>query len=188
MTIKIPLRFDKSLKNIGGNETFFVEKIWKCIHTSPVLKNIVNKETIDFWFGDNCAMIKHYPEYCGIDSFKPKKHAIVKNSRLKFRKNTLLDFYIFSKESQQLFRVAPRLKVYSVQNISIRHFFDKVEVKINNVCYTALRQNPEQKFYEYDFAIYELSRNEGFLDADHFFYFFNKNFDGKIIHWTKIFY
>jgi hypothetical protein len=43
----------------------------------------------------------------------------------------------------------------------------------------------ENAIYCYDSKIKELSINDGFYDEIEFFKWFNKDFNGKIIHWTN---
>jgi hypothetical protein len=79
-----------------------------------------------------------------------------------------------------MFKVAPCV---SVQKIDIEWMtigtINRASVKIDNICVGCYTNR-------YPFGLcYFIAKNDGFDNVHEFFQFFNKDFHGKIIHWTN---
>lgn len=160
---------------IKGKPTYFVEKIHKCF--SNVLQNNVDPNT-------------HYPkDYCIEKRYgsTPKYHTIREDKNDRWQPGTMIDFYINSR-TKDMFRFAPRIAVVSTQEIEINWYSEKRALEPSKLAH---------KHYNYvevavgsnvlDIKeIEKLAVNDGFENAEDFFAYFNKDFKGKIIHWTDL--
>ena len=89
------------------------------------------------------------------------------------------------------------------QKIDIIHKSNVITVKIDGkllgeawkdkegtiVCYTGLRLeriNDTELKASSDYILHDLVANDGFITVQDFFKWFNKDFTGKIIHWTDL--
>ena len=157
---------------INGKPTNFVSKIWA---------GIENKFTEFGHKGNRFNPPKEYYSCAdkGLISFKrskPKYHTIREDLKDRWHKDVMIDFYINCRQ-KNMFQFAPRLPCVSTQKIEIYHrVFAKnlyPEVLIDNV-----RLNPMK--------LYDLAQNDGFETIEDFFEYFNKDYQGKIIHWTDL--
>lgn len=161
--------------------TFFKEKIWTAILTKGITCNAI--ELFD--------LAKHsLPEQMGLKDHSPKLHTIREDKTNRWKAGMMIDFFINARTKNML-RFAPRVKVVSVQKIEITYFdeqnpkftaqlskiaaeyYNEVEVVVDNEVLNAK-------------AINELVKNDGFVTPEDFFAWFNKDFSGKIIHWTDL--
>ncbi|MGV9003976.1 hypothetical protein [Flavobacterium sp.] len=151
---------------LDGKPTYFVERIHKCFS----LKEVYMVAGLD--------PSVHYPQdynFIAKDKKPAKLHTIREDKKDRWKVGTKIDFFINCRQ-KNMFRFAPVLPVVSVQDISIEHdlFFGKhlgPQVVVN---YKKL--SPEQ--------LKELAQNDGFDTVEAFFEYFNKDYKGKIIHWT----
>lgn len=150
-------------------QTFFREKIVKCIielgtFTEEVLK--INQDI--HWIS---ALILTLPETIS------KKHTIREDKNNRWKPGMWIDFFINAR-TKKMFRFAPRIKVVSVQKISIEHdlFFGK------HLGPQVLVDNKKLSLDKLEL----LAKNDGFDNIEEFFQWFDKDFTGKIIHWTDL--
>jgi hypothetical protein len=165
----------------NGNPTHFVEKIWRS------LMLIDTKDYSDYWqYFFNC-------HEKGFDVFQeknyiPKRHTIREDKNNRWKPGTMIDFFINARQ-KDMFRFAPRIPVVSVQKIDINYNpGGGVNVFIDNRFFHyqtswGLAWDDETKK-----AMLMLAKNDGFDSVDDFFAWFNKDFSGKIIHWTDLSY
>ena len=85
-----------------------------------------------------------------------------------------------------MFRFAPVLPVVSVQEIEVKHHLNYVSLFIDKIVYEVEVCETSKKIKSTDPVIEALVQNDGFDSADDFFSYFNKDFKGKIIHWTDL--
>lgn len=164
---------------LNGKSTYFVDKIWAGLIDSKLgtietcRRYEYNREKIT---PNEFAMVPHY---------KPKIHTIREDKNDRWRVGTNIDFYI-NVRKKNMFRFAPVLPVVRVQNIEIKYVpfgnqkqdarpFVKVDGRlIYDVGQTLWSQ------------MVEFAENDGFDCVNDFFDYFNKDFIGKIIHWTDL--
>lgn len=127
----------------------------------------------------------HYPpnyNYVAKDKLPPKLHTIREDKTDRWKPGTKIDFFINCRQ-KNMFRFAPVLPVVSVQEIEIIWvgFSDGYRpwVKIDGKNIYTLDQFDTDKMLL-------LAQNDGFDSDQDFFAYFNKDFKGKIIHWTDL--
>ena len=71
-----------------------------------------------------------------------------------------------------------------VQTIQIMHTIGTVTVYIDGSAFGSVFHHGLDDIYEYSNDLLDLAKNDGFEDLESFFKWFNKDFKGKLIHWT----
>lgn len=163
---------------LNGKPTYFVEKILLGID-----KNLGIHHTENYLLSFNKKFMSKPPV-----NLSSKIHTIREDKKDRWKRGAMIDFFINTR-TKDMFRFAPRVKVVSVQKIEITYFdeqnpkftaqlskiaaeyYNEVEVVVDNEVLNAK-------------AINELVKNDGFVTPEDFFEWFNKDFTGKIIHWT----
>jgi hypothetical protein len=151
---------------LNGKSTYFVEKILRGIEIYKAPINL-----LDFW------------KHTGYDLFSkqnvtPKFHTIREDKNDRWKAGTKIDFFINCRQ-KNMFRFAPVLPVVSVQKIEIAWYNKKPEWYKNvTVSVDGFSLNRTK--------IVELAQNDGFDSVEDFFRYFDKDFKGKIIHWTDL--
>ena len=160
---------------INGKETFFVQKIWAS------LLQIDNELYQDYLHPDGFPPQMPWPASSYKD-FKPKLHTIRKDKNDRWQVGTKIDFYINVRQ-KDMFRFAPVLPVISVQKIEIKmiSFSDGFRpwVKIDGKLFYDVAETLKAQMLQF-------AQNDGFDNLEDFFNYFNKDFVGKIIHWTDL--
>ena len=159
---------------LNGNPTYFVEKIQAGLVQEQRFKelNILDfePENFDFDYFLNCI---------------PKIHTIREDKNDRWKPGTKIDFFINCRQPS-MFRFAPVLPVVSVQEIEVKHHLNYVSLFIDKIVYEVEVCETSKKIKSTDPVIEALVQNDGFDSADDFFSYFNKDFKGKIIHWTDL--
>ncbi len=159
---------------LNGRPTYFVEKIQAGLVQEQRFKelNILDfePENFDFDYFLNCI---------------PKIHTIREDKNDRWKAGTKIDFFINCRQPS-MFRFAPVLPVVSVQEIEVKHHLDYVSIFIDKMVYEIEVCETSKKIKSTDPVIEALVQNDGFDSADDFFSYFNKDFKGKIIHWTDL--
>src|SRR5699024_10638651 len=93
--------------------------------------------------------------------------------------------FVINNQTKDRFQFAPVLECTSVQKIEIR-YYDKItkhrQYQINGKNVSVIVDGRTLPYFD----ICVLCLNEGFPSVESFFDWFNKNFEGKIIHWTDL--
>lgn len=144
---------------INGKPTYFVEKIQRAISNFPDDAPLIDVKTQ--WFNTLIYF-----------KVNPKIHTIREDSKNRWKPGTMIDFFINCRQ-KDMFRFAPKLPVVSVQSIIIKRWGIKPKVYINDSFFPLT-----------DKEVLKLAENDGFDTVKDFFEYFDKDFEGKIIHWT----
>lgn len=159
---------------LNGKPTYFVEKIWKCLknidfETYAKIEKILSEE----------ELTQPYEiDYNTYKNVYPKRHTIREDKKNRWKPGSKIDFFINCRQ-KNMFRFAPVLPVVSVQEIEIKYTdpdgfrWAHPEIYINNKVI-----DPS------DWEL--LAQNDGFDTYKELFAYFNKDFKGKIIHWTNL--
>ena len=158
---------------INGKETFFVEKIH-----SGIVQNFPNLEFqlngANYEFNVDALATKH-----------AKIHTIREDKKNRWKVGNKIHFFINARQ-KNMFKFAPVLPVVRVQDIEIIYvpFGDKKQdarsfVRVDG----RLIYDVGQTLYS---QMKEFSENDGFDCVNDFFEYFDKDYKGKIIHWTDI--
>lgn len=180
MILGFKRHWPKEMGDLYGKPTLFPEKIW----TGAALEYI---EQIDSIEGAYYAEFG-WPEE-GVCPY-PKYHSIREGDRwrkffAKHGEKAMIQFYV-AVRTARMFQIAPDMPVKMVDSISIEYpsTHDVVEVCINNrTIYTCrLIESELMEHHGLNF----LANNDGFDNAVDFFKWFNKDFEGEIVHWTDL--
>jgi hypothetical protein len=111
----------------------------------------------------------------------PKRHTIREDKKDRWKAGMIIDFFINTR-TKDMFRFAPRVPVLSIQDFEIIYKTAKVEIYIDDKLYSTYCQREKK----YDNKMLVLAQNDGFDTVEEFLQFFNKDFKGKLIHWTNL--
>lgn len=151
-----------------GNPTHFIEKIWQ---------GLIENSTSVVAFMDKWPYTEMYSQ-----SYPTAKiHTIREDKTDRWKAGKMIHFEQWTGKpyNSKCYHFAPLIPCMGVQEISIRHWPDKaitVWIDGRHFYSTALPENVSRMF--------ELAKNDGFDSIDDFFKWFDKDFTGKIIHWT----
>ncbi|QNR22944.1 hypothetical protein [Croceimicrobium hydrocarbonivorans] len=165
-------------QQINGEPTHFVEKIWASLPKLEVYS--------DDWI--------QYSKFDALRTYPPKNHTIREDKSDRWHAGRDIHFVINNRTPERK-QFAPVVKCRSVQKIVIKHLkilqrggnkLEKATVWIDGGSSECFWINGEIK--NCAFTIENLARNDGFETVEAFFNYFNKDFKGKIIHWTPLMY
>lgn len=162
--------------NIKGKPTFFVNKIWAGLIDKKIATNY------DDFFNESPEM--QSVGYTAGLSFTPKIHTIREDKKNLWKNGMMIHFFINARQPN-MFQFAPSINLVSMQDIEIKYVsiydsggrFAKPFVKIDGVIIYDVAGNGSDEMLK-------LARNDGFNGIHEFFSYFNKDFKGKILHWT----
>ena len=138
-----------------GSKTYFPEKIMKSLGYHTI------GHQFDLNISKNC---------------KPKIHTIREDKKNRWKKGNDIHFIINNRKKNRL-QFMPIIHVISVQTIKIEWIQEEIEIRSMQIEV----DNHQLNFVE----IKELAINDGFDSLEEFMKWFNKDFRGKIIHWTN---
>jgi hypothetical protein len=157
-----------------GKLTYFIDKIWDCLADENPIGSLKNK----FWAMFKKKFNKHWDI---LGAFNPKRHTIREDKKNRWKAGMKIHFAI-GVRTKFFFQFAPIATCKSVQDIEIDYYY-------------GLENDPIVVINGYHFyneklgidrGIETLAKNDGFDSVDDFFKWFNKDFTGKIIHWTDL--
>lgn len=162
------LPFQTKFKN--GTPTCFILKIWESLALQTNFDSLQYqeyKEAYKFVFSQ-------YWDGLGTCSVNPKHHSMREDKHDRWRPGMKIHPVVFNRTKNQ-FQFAPVLKCKSIQRIEIAAKADEVPPQVY----------VDGRWLTVD-EIEQLAKNDGFDSVEHFFEWFNKDFAGKIIHWTDL--
>lgn len=161
---------------IENKPTYFIEKIWQ---------SFPDDFTIDHF--DNFSFESYYLFNDDAVGFNAKLHTMREDKNNRWKIGNKIDFFINARQ-KDMFRFAPTLPVLNIQSIEIRWTLEekrKVEIWIDGFCYVQ-NYNVQDNFWSLRQERMEiLACNDGFDNVEDFLNYFDKDFKGKIIHWTN---
>ncbi|NYJ27537.1 hypothetical protein [Allomuricauda sp. ARW1Y1] len=170
------LAFSTKLKD--GTPNYFPQKIIKGWRT-----DIWNKAA-----SFSACNGKHGCDYINSSDYEdlnPKKHTIRDDKKNRWKVGNLIH-PVINNRTPERFQFAPITKCTGVQKIEISHFSDHVEFIIDDKFFGNVFHHGLDMVYEYHNCIRELAVNDGFDSIEQFLKWFDKDFTGKIIHWTDL--
>ncbi len=161
-----------------GAPTYFVKKIWAGL----IMQNLITAaEGVEFM---KALKSPHRDLVTNIDAtdlvaFAPKLHTMREDAKDRWKPGINIHMVVFNRTKNR-FQFAPVLECKSVQKIEVIYTgHDYPCVKIDGrLYYLWVKQ-------DYN-LLKKLALNDGFKSVEHFFSWFNKDFAGKIIHWTDL--
>lgn len=167
---------------INGKPNYFIDKIWLGLYRN-------NKFSLDeyrsyYWAHNDIFKKKWDSKIWAENPFPPKLHTIRRDENNRWRAG--MDIHMVVKPKGRFsagFQFAPVIKCVSVQEIVINHYagFEIRGIMIGPFASVKI----DGKILRYE-AIKQLAINDGFDSFEAFCSYFNKDFTGKIIHWTDL--
>lgn len=166
MTLGFMEQWPKSMA-MQDNKTYFIQKIGQGLF----LNKLLDHETCVYF-------LKSYFDKFGRsrDSkfhLLPKLHTIRRDESERWKPGMDIHFVINSRTKDR-FQFAPVVKCTSVQRIEVKHAFPHRYVFIDDRYISSWKE------------LDALARNDGFESIEDFFKYFNKDFKGRLIHWTNL--
>ena len=161
-----------SVKFPWGEETHFVPKIWEGIIEYGLFPQWASLPYLLLAEGKNLDYIFKK------EGISPKIHTIREDKADLWKPGRKIHPVVFNRTKNR-FQFAPVLECKSVQGIEIEYINDG-----NDVIITIDGKYFFNSLSGINKGIDELATNDGFLSPLYFFMFFNKDFTGKIIHFT----
>lgn len=166
-----------------GEPSYFIEKIWAGFALNDFL-----------WYNrEGCWATEHYKEHWpygndsrGISSWwrpfmkvKPKIHTIREDLKDRWKPNKMIHFEQWTGKPyhSKCYNFAPLIPCMSTQRIRIEC---QGSHKLKDLGASVFIDNRFLSMNEIEI----LSQNDGFESYQDFFRWFNKDYSGKIIHWT----
>lgn len=160
---------------LAGTPTYFIEKIWNSFDNDYIDNNFTD------WMDDE----KYDFNVDAID-MQQKLHTIRKGSRWKVGDKIHFQIWTGKPYRSKVFRFAPIINAKSVQEIKIIAYTENVaaSIRVDGKLLGFFHPNSENhhKYPELNY----LAINDGFEDVKSFFKWFDKDFEGHIIHWTDL--
>jgi len=178
--------------NMANYRTDFIEKIWASLDEELLIEFFREKYQVNF---NSCsAMEKLLEEKSGYLINWPlygylknntvfKAHTIREDKSERWKPGAKIHFVINNRQPTR-FQFAPVVKCTAVQPVKITCFSDLREVEIAKSLWRA-KTTARGKPYEWDLQLQILAQNDGFDSVEDFFAWFNQDFIGKIIYWTR---
>jgi hypothetical protein len=155
-----------------GEPTYFVPKIWKALREINEMHDEYLEYSAKTIMTENDDILSAFFPVKDFDKITRKIHTIRKDEKNLWYPGRKIHMIVFNRTKNR-FQFAPVLECKSVQEICIyRNDYNEIRIFVD---YNELNYHERRR----------LSYNDGFNSIDNFFRFFNqKNFEGKIIHWT----
>lgn len=175
MTLAFATHWPKNMPaHMAGKPTYFVEKIILgldkhigTVHTEPYLEK--------------------YQEKTGKPpvNIDGKLHTFREDKNDRWKAGKDIHFAI-NNRTKNYFQFAPVVPCISTQKVEINHFLGYSQVLIDNKLYGEIFHHGLDDIYQYTDDLEILAKNDGFDSVEDFFAWFNKDWSGKIIHWTNL--
>lgn len=158
-------------QQINNQPTNFIDKIWQCLLRDNIEMNLIEFNTK---FKEMLPVIGKTK----IGAFPQKKHTIRADVKNRWKAGNLIHFVINNRTPNR-FQFAPVIKCTSTQKIEILYKdIDGFKLEVATVYVDGVWLPGDE--------VEVLAINDGFDNIEDFFAYFNKNFTGKIIHWTNL--
>jgi hypothetical protein len=157
-----------SQKFPDGEQTYFAEKIIACLFIQR------GKERFPF---SECKISNwHFLDSC-VQQGNVKKHTIREDLKNRWKAGNKIHA-VYNNRSKNQFQFAPTFKCTGVQIIEIIYRYEK------GIAYPLVMI--DDRLLTSRAELVNLSLSDGFEGIREFFAWFNKDFKGKIIHWTDL--
>lgn len=174
MTLSFSQKYPERMGELAGQPNYFIQKIW---NSNPFLQ--LDSETlIDYYSKYECKFKHGWNQNLGLH---PKLHTIREDKADRWKSGRDIHFVI-NNRTKNRFQFAPIIQVTSIQKFEISYVDVFIDQKKFTEKYTIKIDGRKLDWKE----IEVLAKNDGFDSTDDFIQFFNKDFKGKIIHWTDL--
>lgn len=176
---------------VNGKPNYFIPKIWMKLPDGYVLSDY------EVYY-DNHVRLLGKPWDIPDNPISPKLHTIRADPSSRWKSG--MDIHmVINNRTKNRFQFAPVITVMSVQEIEIKDvtstsypsdFSTKVSLTVSRGEWTetftqAFTVKVDGVQLSQD-KVYQLAINDGFDSVEDFFAYFDKDFKGKLIHWTDL--
>lgn len=169
MTLPFSTKWGKNMGDLAGKPNYFIQKIWE---------GFTQHQVDYYWLEHKKKFGYHWDE--NLLSVEPKLHTIRLDPHDRWKAGMKIH-PVINNRTKNRFQFAPVIECVSVQSIEI------TKSKLLEYGYAA--KIPlvyiDDVLLESD-DLEKLAINDGFPTLKAFFDFFNRDFTGKIIHWTDL--
>lgn len=177
MTLAFSTKWPKSMgPEYAGEPNYFPEKIWQSLPDDLIHKNWTNY----------CDGFQDAGYEFDLDAaaMYPKKHTFRIDSSNRWKVGMKIH-PVINNRTKERFQFAPVMEVKSIQNIEI--IYDEEICNAHGVEPVIKIDGRAINFHHDDIDEYDkLAVNDGFESVHQFCSWFDKDFTGKIIHWTDL--
>lgn len=164
-------------QTINGQPNFFIEKIWAGL----IATRQATISDYERYQDDHRLLIgSGFPDY-GQMMINSKDHTIREDRHNRWKACMDIHFVI-NNRSPKRFQFAPVVKCVLVQEIKIDYYLGP---DIDPQIFIAGKIFYSERI-GVDFGLRDLAVNDGFDGISSFLDYFDRNFTGKIIHWTNL--
>jgi len=196
MTLSFTTKWPKKMGADAGKPNHFTNKIAKGVWQN--YPKLFNEHTNTFSDSDwnKFDKIKPFENISEYDKERlyPKIHTIRNDKNNRWKVGSKIH-PVINNRTKNRFQFTPTLEVKGIQRIEIEWtdlgslLGREALIYIDNI--KCVGKYSEIDKYHYDFpgqSLQNLALNDGFESVEQFFSWFNKDFNGKIIHWTNLTY
>lgn len=173
MTLSFSTAWPKSMDDLAGEPNNFVNKIWAGL--------IQRKEAPAY--GE--VLYEWGIEPSNVIGLPPKLHTIREDKHNRWKPGVKIH-PVINNRTKDRFQFAPTLVCTGVQEIHIQHYPGQILTYVDRQLFGDVFHHGLDDIYEYTNDLETLAINDGFPSVEAFFRWFNKDFGGKIIHWTDL--
>lgn len=175
MTIGFSTHWPKNMgPEFAGKPNYFVPKVWTGLMKYGVQMNAVQ------WAEIGNSLPKEDSDK--IFNVQPKIHTFREDSQDRWKVGMKIH-PVINNRTKNRFQFAPIFKVTRIQKIEIIHSKSNPGIVRIIIDKKPFYEGPTWSCYKRHLE--NLVRNDGFESVEQFFAWFNKDFTGKIIHWTN---
>lgn len=171
--------------HINGQLTHFVEKIWAGLISQTSLTRFEYRHYNERHLCDFGSEMSDHDA----PSIHTKLHTIRKDEKDRWKEGQNIHMVIHNRTPKR-FQFAPVVKCVSVQEIEIQYHDKPLGERIATVHIDGQQYGTaiwkDCKLIHNSSRLDSLVANDGFESVNDFFEYFNKDFTGKIIHWTNL--
>lgn len=170
MTIAFSTQWPKDMpEHMAGKPTGFLDKVFKWI-----MVGTPTQDHYEYWKQNHKREV--FSSWKNLRGLKMKLHTIREDSNDRWKAGMDIHFVI-NNRTKNRYQFAPVVKCVSTQKIEVKWNEDPFPGTVR-VFIDGEVQNIKR--------IESLAINDGFDSVEDFFSWFNKDFTGKIIHWTNL--
>lgn len=179
MTLGFSTKWPKHMGELAGKPNYFPEKIHHSLMANRIL-SIKDRHNYRIAHEKKFGYVWDWDH----PNIEQKKHTIRED--LNNLWNPGMDIHmVINNRTKDRFQFAPVVKCVSMQDIIITEKTMTVYDCINLKDHRVFTVQVDGKYLS-KYRIIELAINDGFDSVEDFFAYFNKDFKGKLIHWTNL--
>lgn len=187
MTLSFSTKWPQSMGDLAGQPNYFTNKIMKSMwenYPHETKAFILNRSSDERTRFDEISPFEDISVY-DQERLHPKLHTIREDKHNRWKPGVKIH-PVINNRTKDRFQFAPTLVCTGVQEIHIQHYPGQILTYVDRQLFGDVFHHGLDDIYEYTNDLETLAINDGFPSVEAFFRWFNKDFGGKIIHWTDL--